>query len=43
LLDVLAYGTKVWRQPIAMKTNQSVRQQAERDAYLSRRGLSFQR
>lgn len=43
LLDVLAYGTKVWRQGTASRTNHAARQAAERDQYLQRRGLALRK
>jgi hypothetical protein len=43
LLDVLAYGTRVWRQPPMRKNDHSARQEMERQAYLARRGMQLQR
>ena len=43
LLDVLAYGPRVWRQPVARRQGQTARQMAERQQYLERRGLAVKR
>ncbi len=39
LLDVLAYASTKWRQPKLQGQTQTARQQAEREAYLRRRGM----
>lgn len=45
LLDALAYGPKVWKRASVLGGPRSVvqRQQAERDAYYRRRGMTIQR
>lgn len=43
LLDLTAYAAKKWRKAKPKNQSQSARQQAERDAYLQRRGVVLQR
>lgn len=43
LLDVLAYGPRVWRKGVVAGTNHAQRQQQERQAYLQRRGMTLSR
>ena len=43
LLDILAYGTQVWRKPVMTQVSQSARQETEKRDYLRRRGVTLGR